>query len=117
MNTVPWPLGNGQNLEFTICSLSTMGWPQSPGLYIFTYANGGYWRPLYIGKTTDFSARIPSHELYAEAVQNGATHIHAMVVQQAENRDRWERMLIEAHQPPMNKQYRDGLYGVLLHRT
>ncbi|MCK9390117.1 MAG: hypothetical protein M0Q01_00950 [Syntrophales bacterium] len=106
MNTCAWPLGNGQTLEFTIYNPNTTTWNAVPGLYIFTYVTQGYWKPLYIGQANDFSIRIPSHERYAEAVRNGATHIHATVVQQANNRDRWEKMLIEAHQPSMNEELR-----------
>lgn len=105
MNKCSWPLGNGQTLEFTICDSNT-GWNKVAGLYIFAYLDGQYWRALYVGKADDFSSRLPSHERLDEAVRKGATHIHAVVVPQAANRDNWERMLIQHLQPPMNQQFR-----------
>jgi len=101
MNTCKWPLVNGQKLEFTIYDSNT-GWNQVAGLYIFACPNGDYWSALYVGKTTDFSSRLPSHERLDEAVRKGATHIHAKVVPQEANRDKWEKMLIDHLQPPLN---------------
>ena len=111
MNTVPWPLGNGQTLNFKHYDLNSTTWNKVAGLYIFTYDDGQYWRPLYVGQTNDFSTRIPSHERFEEAVRNGATHIHAVVVEQQANRDRWEKLLISAHLPPLNEQHK-GLLGL-----
>jgi excinuclease UvrABC nuclease subunit len=107
MSTDSWSLGNGQYLNFGSYDINSTTWNEVPGLYIFTYSDGRFWQPLYIGQAEDFRKRMTSHERFEEAVQKGATHIHATVVQQAANRDRWEKMLIEAHQPPMNVQYRN----------
>ena len=112
MDTVLWPLGNGQSLRFTIYTINAVTWNEVPGLYIFTYDNGQYWKPLYIGQAEDFRKRMASHERFEEAVLNGATHIHAVVVEQSANRDTWEKLLISAHQPPMNVQYRSLLSGL-----
>jgi len=106
MTTYNWPLGNGSKLEFTIFRLNVQ-WNAIGGLYIFTYPlENGHWFPLYVGQTDDFSTRIPSHERLEDAVQHGATNIHAVVVQTQQDRDRWERMLIQYLQPPMNNQLR-----------
>lgn len=105
MSTCNWPLGNGQTLEFTVYNSNT-GWNKVAGLYIFAYVGGEYWRSLYIGQAEDFSTRMPNHERLEEAVQQGATHIHAAVVPLAANRDKWEKMLIQHLQPPMNVQSR-----------
>lgn len=105
MNTCTWPLGNGSSLDFTIYDQKA-GWNNVPGLYIFARKAGLYWEALYIGKADDFSSRLPTHERLNEAVQFGATHIHAVVVQQEANRDNWEQMLIHHLQPKMNVQYR-----------
>lgn len=104
MNTCNWPLGNGQQLEFTIHS-SNKGWSNASGLYIFSYLSGDYWRAVYIGQTDDFSSRLPNHERLDEAVRKGATHIHAAVVQQKNNRDKWEKMLIQQLKPSLNTQH------------
>lgn len=105
MSTCKWPLGDGTVLEFTVYGFNT-DWNQVPGLYIFAYVDGNRWNALYIGQAMEFSSRLPSHELRQEARRNGATHIHAIVVQQAANRDKWEKMLIKHLDPPMNRQHR-----------
>ena len=104
MSKCAWPLGNGQTISFNVYD-SNENWSKVGGLYIFAYlAKDGIWRPLYIGQTDDFSARLPSHERLNEAIQRGATHIHAAVVPLAANRDTLERRLIASLQPPMNEQ-------------
>ena len=52
---------NNQTLSFNIHG-ENKDWLPKAGLYIFTYQDtGGIWRPLYVGQTDDFSARLPSH--------------------------------------------------------
>jgi len=107
MSTCTWPLGNNETLEFTIYDPTTTTWNEVAGLYIFAYpTNDTHWTALYVGKADDFSDRIPSHERWPEAVQLGATHVHALVVPLEANRDNWEQMLIRHLQPPMNQQFR-----------
>jgi hypothetical protein len=115
MNTALWPIGNGQSLQFEVFKIGSVTWNKVAGLYIFTYSDGKYWQPLYIGQTNDFSTRLPSHERLEEAARKGATHIHAAVVQQQANRDAWEKSMIAAHQPPLNEQHRD--VGIGLRRS
>lgn len=102
-----WPLGNGTSLEFIIYGPNTT-WHDVAGLYIFARHDiltlG--WRAIYVGQTHSFSSRPAYHDRWKEALENGATHIHAKVVRQEANRDRWERMLIEHLDPPLNKQLR-----------
>lgn len=106
MSTCKWPCGNGQTIEFTIYGSNTT-WNSVAGLYVFTYRTGQTdWYALYVGQAKDFSSRFASHELWNEAVRLGATHIHALVVPLAANRDKWEKMLIQHLQPPMNVQNR-----------
>lgn len=105
MSTCNWPLGNGQTLGFTIYD-SNRNWKKVAGLYVFSYQALGGWNPLYIGQTDDFSSRLPNHERLQEAVNRGATHIHAAVIPQAVQRDRYEAMLIQYLQPTMNTQLR-----------
>ena len=105
MSTFNWPLGNGQTLEFTVYGSSTT-WNKKAGLYIFTYLTQQGWTPVYVGQTDDFSARLPNHERWDEAVRLGATHVHAVVVPLQANRDLWERMLIRNLQPRLNDQLR-----------
>ena len=101
MNKCTWPLGNGQTVEFNIYDPQITTWKAVAGLYIFAYDDGQYWQALYIGQTDDFSARLPHHERLDEAAQRGATHIHAVVVPPAANRDTLEiRGLFSCRHPP-----------------
>lgn len=108
-----WSLGNGESIPFEIYGRND-GWNDVPGLYIFSFIRAGCWRALYIGQAASFQERLPNHERLEEAVRNGATHIHVMVVGQQAKRNVWERMLIQTHQPPLNTQHRNGLSRSLL---
>ena len=77
-------------------------WNEVAGLYIFAYVVGASWSPLYIGKTANFRTYLPTHPRWPEAVQLGATHIHAMVLQGEAARKRAEAELIQYYQPPLN---------------
>ena len=67
--------------EFEIYDITTL-WSEVPGLYIFAGRNSeGQWFPLYVGQTESLAARLPNHEKMLEAVQLGATHIHALMVE------------------------------------
>jgi predicted GIY-YIG superfamily endonuclease len=112
-NVCSWPMGNGQTLSFTIYS-SNAEWNEVAGLYIFArQTNDNNWFALYVGQTDDFSSRLPSHEKWDSAVQRGATHIHAVVVSLAANRDEWEKRLIAHLQPPLNEQYKGLRYQLM----
>lgn len=81
------------------------GWNEVPGLYVFAGQNlQGQWYPLYVGQAESLAERIPRHERWAEAVQLGATHVHARVVQDATTRDAVEERLIQLYQPRLNVQ-------------
>ena len=82
-------------------------WGTAAGVYIFCgITPQNQWRPYYIGQADQFSDRLPSHERWAEAVRLGATHVHAMVVQQAAMRDTIEQQLISAYQPTLNAHHK-----------
>lgn len=105
-STCNWPLPNGQTITFHVYNSNT-NWLKAGGLYIFSYLAENGWFPLYVGQTEDFSNRLPNHERLNEAVQRGATHIHAVQVPQAAKRDELERFLIQHLQPPLNEHHRD----------
>ncbi len=105
MSTCKWPLGNEETLEFTVYNFNTT-WNKVAGLYIFAYWDGRYWHALYVGETDDFSSRLPNHELLSRVRQYRTAAIHALVVPLAATRHKWEKMLIEHLQPPMNTQNR-----------
>lgn len=82
-------------------------WNDVSGVYIFVGLNEqNQWVPLYVGQADSFRTRIPGHEQWSPAVRLGATHAHAMAVQQESQRDDIERQLIEAYQPSLNTQLR-----------
>ena len=104
MSKCNWPLGNGQQLEFTAYG-DNKGWSNASGLYIFAYRNGSNWYAVYVGQTDNLSSRLPNHERLNEAIRNGATHIHVAVVPHQSNRDKWEKMLIQYLKPVLNMQH------------
>ena len=104
-STCNWPLPNGQTMTFHVYN-SDANWLEAGGLYIFSYLAKDGWFPLYVGQTENFSTRLPNHERLNEAVQRGATHIHAVHVPQAGKRDELERLLIQHLQPTLNEQHK-----------
>ncbi len=113
MRKCSWPLGNGNTLDFTIYT-HEVDWNKVPGLYVFAYMiNDTQWHAVYVGQADDFSSRIPDHEKWSSAVRLGATHVHALAVPLAANRDTWERRLIAELQPNLNVQHRHLEYPSL----
>lgn len=107
MTSCSWPLGNGSKIDLTIYRLNTR-WNSVGGLYVFTYKKvNGHWKALYIGQTDDLSSGLSSHERLNEAIDKGATHIHAIAISSQSDREKYERMLIAYLQPPMNSQPND----------
>lgn len=95
--------------EFTVYDPEDTSWNEVGGLYIFAglvkdQQGNPRWHAYYIGKTADFSDRIPNHEDWSEAQQLGATHIHALVEEKAKSRAKIEKDLVQANQPPLNVQ-------------
>ncbi len=94
------------SFQFTVYTANTT-WNDVAGIYIFCGLNPqNQWVSLYIGQADSFRKRIPSHEQWSQAVQLGATHIHALVVPQAASRDTIEEHLIETYQPVLNVQHK-----------
>ena len=95
--------------EFDICLQDGL-WRATSGLYIFAaptkdHQSTGSWLALYVGQTSDFSTRIPNHERWQEALQLGATHVHARDETASVVLDKMEEGLIQIYQPPMNVQH------------
>ena len=103
--TCKWPTGPNQSLSFEVYEQMPT-WNNVPGLYIFARPTTGGWNAVYIGQADSFADRIPTHERLQEAVQLGATQIHALVVHSKVERGRLERQLIQWLQPHLNKQHR-----------
>ena len=83
-------------------------WSEVAGLYIFAGLNSTQtaWTAFYIGHTESLAARLPTHEHWQEAVQLGATHVHARSEPQEVTRKAIERILIQNYQPRLNVQHR-----------
>jgi hypothetical protein len=82
-------------------------WADIGGNYAFAYVAGGIvgpgrWVILYIGETESFLNRMPSHEVWAEAVGLGATHVLAHTNVDALARKSEERDVIACYQPRLN---------------
>ncbi len=100
-NKATWRTSDGGQYEFFVYGPDA-NWRQVGGVYIFSYHDGAYWRPLYVGETDDFSQRLPNHERWGDAQKAGATHIHVRVEAQEASRVDLEQKLIQGHQPPLN---------------
>jgi len=98
--TVTWA-----GYDFDVCE-PTGTWNDVPGVYIFAGVKSGYWEAIYIGQTASFKDRMPNHERWPAAKREGATHIHARVVQRLRERERIEQELISKFDPSLNVQYR-----------
>jgi len=97
--------------EFGVYEHDDPNWRATPGLYVFAAPGLGYpetrsWHPVYVGQTSNFASRIPTHENWPEAVAWGATHVHARVEHREDIRAEMERRLVQELQPPLNVQLR-----------
>lgn len=93
---------------FHVCRHDDL-WKNVGGIYIFAgLGRQDRWVPLYIGQTDSFSDRIPSHEKWNQAVWQGATHVHAMVVEHIIQRITIETELIQSYNPLLNQQQKNS---------
>ncbi len=75
--SINWPGQSGKEYSYEIYSLDTSFQPL-PGNYIYAkQAEDGTWIPVYIAQTRDLHQRLEGHVRVDDAVQNGATHLHA----------------------------------------
>lgn len=80
---VTW-FGKRGSYNFFVLGLNTT-WKDVPGIYIFTSLTPHGWRPIYIGQCASFRDRLTTAHHKLECIKrNGATHVHAMVLQGAE---------------------------------
>ena len=91
--------------EFDVYSAENTTWYNKAGVYIFCgITPKNQWKAYYIGQTESFLERLPNHERWDEAAQLGATHVHALVVEQAASLGMIESELIQSYRPPLNSQ-------------
>ncbi len=97
-----WLGQSGKEYQYEIFPLDSV-FQSLPGNFIYAgQAEDGSWIPLYIAQTRNLNQRLEGHVSLADAVQNGATRIHAhydtagQAARCSEERDlmlRWQPML------------------------
>lgn len=98
---------NGRQYIFTVYA-SNSGWNPVGGVYLFARPStlrSGTWDVFYIGRTDNFSKRLPNHERLNEASRMGATHIAAVVISTESEREQVEREMIQQIRPPLNDHF------------
>jgi hypothetical protein len=100
---INWPGQSGKEYSYEVFPLDA-SFQALPGNYIYAkQAEDGTWIPVYIAQTRDLHQRLEGHVRLDDAVQNGATHLHAhyCAVGQA-SRCSEERDLLLRWQPVCN---------------
>ncbi len=103
-SSVNWPGQSGKEYAYEVYPLDTV-FQALPGNYIYAgQAEDGTWVPIYIAQTRDMHQRLEGHVRLDDAVQNGATYIHAHYCQAGQAaRCTEERDLILRWQPVCNE--------------
>ncbi|HEY5913064.1 MAG TPA: hypothetical protein VJA21_20935 [Verrucomicrobiae bacterium] len=74
---IAWPGQSGKEYQYEIYPIDAAFRPL-PGNYIYAgQSEDGSWVPVYIAQTRDMHQRLEGHVSIADAMANGATHIHA----------------------------------------
>jgi len=75
--TYKWGGQSGKDYLFHIYPLSTV-LRNEPGIYIYAkQLSFGEWSPIYISQSRDLHQRLEGHVTVHDAIDNGATHLHA----------------------------------------
>ena len=76
-DSVNWLGQSGKNYPYTIYALDAP-FQTSAGNFIYArQAEDGSWVPIYIAQTRNLSQRLEGHVSLEDALQQGATHLHA----------------------------------------
>jgi len=104
-----WQGASGRWYEADVARAKRI-WDSVGGVYMFvkpgdfpSWEAGGP-VALYVASTDNFATALSRHEMWASAQQLGAGEIHLVEVQDAGERARVERDLLEAQTPILNKQ-------------
>ena len=86
-------------------------WPETGGIYAFAHRIPEHptWKLLYVGQTESFDTRLPNHERWQEAVDQGATHVHLLEVEQVYQRAVIERQMIVEYEPLLNSVHKSNV--------
>ncbi len=100
---ISWPGQSGKQYQYEVFPLDA-GFQSLPGNYIYAkQAEDGTWIPVYIAQTRDLHQRLEGHVRLDDAIQQGATHLHAHYCSAGQaSRCSEERDLILLWQPVCN---------------
>jgi len=74
---IDWLGESGKEYQYEVYPIDS-SFQALPGNYIYAkQAEDGNWVPIYIAQTRDLHQRLEGHVRVADAIQSGATHIHA----------------------------------------
>ncbi|MBA2125069.1 hypothetical protein DLM45_02360 [Hyphomicrobium methylovorum] len=107
MSYIDWPAKSGASYRYWFVDMSKP-FNRVAANYVFAkqLPNGNF-SPLYFGETGDLSSRMPTHEVWSQAIRLGATHALAHSTQGGEQARRAEESdLIARWNPPLNTHYR-----------
>jgi hypothetical protein len=103
--SIDWLGQSGKDYQYEVYPIDA-SFQALPGNYIYArQAEDGGWIPVYIAQTRDLHQRLEGHVKVADAIENGATHIHAhycsagQAARCSEERDlilRWQPVCNEA---------------------
>ena len=101
---VNWPGQSGKEYQYQVFPLDA-SFQSLPGNYIYaTQTDDGCWIPVYIAQARDLHQRLEGHVSVDDAIQNGATHLHAHYCSAGQAaRCSEERDLINRWQPACNE--------------
>ena len=99
-----WPGQSGKEYAYTVYPIETP-FQSLPGNFIYAQqAEDGSWVPIYIAQTRNLHQRLEGHVTADDAIQKGATHIHAHYDSTGQAaRCTEERDLIQRWQPVCNE--------------
>lgn len=113
--TYSWQGNSGRWYEFEVVR-AKRDWEHAGGLYMFvkpkdveqpsplhTVPNWGGPIALFLAKTEDFAQTLARHEMWQAAENLGAKEIHVMVVLDQRNREEFERDILAAQVPILNR--------------
>ncbi|MFT3728386.1 MAG: hypothetical protein QM759_11235 [Terricaulis sp.] len=114
-DTYSWQGNSGRWYEFEVVR-AQRDWEVVGGIYMFvkpkdpeqpsplhTVPNWGGPIALFLAKTEDFSQTLARHEMWRAAENLGAKEIHLMIVHDPRNRERFERDILDAQTPILNR--------------
>ena len=73
---INWAGQSGKEYQYEVFPIDA-AFKALPGNFIYAQqAEDGSWTPIYVAQTRDLHQRLEGHVSMADAVANGATHIH-----------------------------------------